>query len=177
MVDWAVAMGYREHGLAMAVIDKALPKQRTRTKHFEAMAYAELPPFLQTVRSRESIGRLALEDVILTAARSGEIRMASWDEINLANRLWTIPADRMKAGREHVVPLSDAAVAVLDRAMKFKRGPDGLVFPGMLRNKPLSDMTLTKIMRDLGRSETVHGFRSSFRDSVAERTAFQPAIA
>ena len=177
VVDWAVAKGYREHGLALPVIDKALPKQRTRAKHFAAMAYAELPAFLQTVRARESMGRLALEAAILTAVRSGEIRLATWDEIDLASRLWTIPAERMKAGREHVVPLSDAAVAVFERVVKFKRGPNSLVFPGTLKNKALSDMTLTKVLRDLGRSETVHGFRSSFRDWIAERTTFQPEIA
>jgi integrase len=177
VVDWAVAKGYREHGLALPVIDKALPKQRTRAKHFAAMSYADLPAFLQTVRSRESMGRLALEAAILTAVRSGEIRLATWGEIDLEKRLWTIPAERMKAGREHVVPLSDAAAAVFERVVKFKRGPNSLVFPGTLKNKALSDMTLTKVVRDLGRSETVHGFRSSFRDWIAERTTFQPEIA
>ena len=177
VVDWAVAKGYREHSLALPVIDKALPKQRTRVKHHKAMAYAELPAFLQNVRSRESTGRLALEAAILTAARSGEVRLATWNEIDLESRLWTIPPNRMKAGRQHVVPLSKAAVAVFERVLKFKRGPKSLVFPGTLRDKPLSDMTLTKVLRDLGRSETVHGFRSSIRDWVAECTSFQPEIA
>lgn len=177
VVDWAVAKGYREHGLALPVIDKALPKQRARVKHHEAMPYVELPGFLQKIKSRESQGRLALEAVILTAARSGEIRLATWDEIDLSACLWTIPAERMKASREHVVPLSEAAITVFERTMKFKQGPKSLVFPGLLRTKPLSDMTLTKVMRDLDRSETVHGFRSTFRDWVAERTSFPAEIA
>jgi integrase len=83
----------------------------------------------------------------------------------------------MKAGREHVVPLSDAAIAVFQSVLKLKRGPTSLVFPGTVKDKPLSDMTLTKVLRDLDRSETVHGFRSSFRDWVAECTSFQPEIA
>ena len=177
VVDWAVTKGYRENGLALPVIDKALPKQRARVKHHEAMPYTELPKFLDQVRSRESMGRLALEAVILTATRSGEIRLATWDEIDLENRLWTIPRARMKADREHVVPLSDAAVNTFRRAQKFKRGPAALVFPGLLKDRPLSDMTLTKVLRDLGKTETVHGFRSSFRDWVAERTSFPPEIA
>lgn len=177
VIDWAVAKGYRDNSLALPVIDKALPKQRARVKHHEAMPYAEVPIFLEKVRSRESMGRLALEATVLTAARSGEIRLAIWNEFDLEHRAWTIPPERMKAGREHVVPLSDPMIAILQRVEKFKRGPASLVFPGTLKNKPLSDMTLTKVLRDLDRTETVHGFRSSFRDWVAERTTFPPEIA
>ncbi len=177
VIDWAVAKGYRENSLAMAVIDKALPKQRDRVSHFQAMPYADLPSFMTDLRSRESVSRLALEAVILTAARSGEVRLATWNEVDLENRIWTIPAARMKAGREHIIPLSDAAVEVFKRAQKFERGPGAFVFPGTLRNKPLSDMTLTKILRDQKRTETVHGFRSSFRDWVAERTAHPADLA
>lgn len=177
VVDWAVAKGYRESGLAMPVIDKALPKQRDRVSHFQAMPYAELPKFLAYLRRRNSVSRLALEAVILTAARSGEVRLATWNEVDLEGRLWTIPAERMKAGREHVIPLSDEAVSVFERAKQFERGPKSFVFPGTLKDKPLSDMTLTKILRDQKRSETVHGFRSSFRDWVAEQTTYSPEIA
>lgn len=177
VVDWAVAKGYRENGLPLPVIDKALPKQRVRVKHHKAMPFSELPRFLEKVRERDSVGRLALQAAILTAARSGEIRLGTWNEIDLENRLWTIPAERMKAGREHVVPLSDAAIAVFQAVSKHKRGLASLIFPGTGKDKPLSDMTLTKVLRDLDRKETVHGFRSTFRDWVAECTSFQPEIA
>lgn len=177
VIDWSVAKGYRDRGLALPVIDKALPKQRERVKHHSAMPYSELPTFLSTVRQRETIGRLALEAAILTAARSGEIRLATWDEVDLESGLWTIPANRMKAGREHVVPLSTAATALFERAKPHRRPSCNLVFPGSGKSKPLSDMTLTKVMRDLARAETVHGFRSTFRDWVAEKTQYPREIA
>lgn len=177
VIDWAVAKGYRDGPLAMAVIDKALPKQRERVKHHKAVPYAEIPDFIGTLRARETIGRLALEAVILTAARSGEVRLAMWTEVDLEAKTWTVPAERMKAGREHVVPLSDAAVALFERMKAYRRGGTNLVFPGQAKGKPLSDMTLTKVMRDMGRDETVHGFRSTFRDWVAEQTNWPAELA
>ncbi|WP_066556798.1 tyrosine-type recombinase/integrase [Croceicoccus bisphenolivorans] len=177
VIDWAVAKGYRDGPLAMAVIDKALPRQRERVKHHKAVPYAEMPAFMAALRARETIGRLALEAVILTAARSGEVRLAEWSEIDLDAATWTIPAERMKAGREHVVPLSDAAVRLFERMKAYKRGGSDLVFPGQAKGKPLSDMTLTKALRDMGRDETAHGFRSTFRDWVAEQTNWPAELA
>ena len=177
VVDWAVGKGFRDQGLALPVLDRALPKQRARVKHHAALPYADLPAFMHSLRRRESMGRLALEAVILTAARSGEVRLSRWSEIDLEMRAWTIPASRMKAGREHVVPLSDDAVAVFERLKRFQTGADALVFPGLAKDKPLSDMTLTKVLRDMGRTETVHGFRSSFRDWAAEQTSFPSELA
>lgn len=177
VIDWAVAKGYREGPLAMAVIDKALPKQRERVKHHKAVPYADMPAFMAELRSKETIGRLALETVILTATRSGEVRLAEWSEIDLDAATWTIPAERMKAEREHVVPLSDAAVALFERMKAYKRGGTNLVFPGQGKGKPLSDMTLTKALRDMGRDETAHGFRSTFRDWVAEQTNWPAELA
>lgn len=177
VIDWAVAKGYRETGLALPVIDKALPKQRAKPKHHKAVPYAELPTFMQKLRASESMGRLALEAVILTAARSGEVRLAQWSELDLGAALWTIPAERMKAGREHVVPLSAQAVSLFERMKEHKRGDSDLVFPGQRRGKPLSDMTLLKVLRDMGRQETTHGFRSSFRTWVAEETHWPREIA
>nr|WP_265530711.1 site-specific integrase [Sphingomicrobium marinum] len=177
VVDWAVAKGYRDNALAMSVIDKALPPQRTKVKHHKALPYDELPNFLATLKDSETIGRLALEFVILTAARSGEVRLATWDEVDFDKRLWTVPAERMKAGREHVVPLSKAAIDVLKRAERYQRGDSNLIFQGQKRGKPLSDMTLTKILRDMGRKITVHGFRSTFRDWVAEQTDYPGEVA
>lgn len=177
IVDWAVAKGYRDNPLAMAVIDKALPKQRERVKHHKAVPYSEMPEFMDNLRSKETIGRLALEAVILTATRSGEVRLAEWSEIDLHAATWTIPAERMKAGREHVVPLPSAAVALFKRMKAYERGGANLVFPGQRKGKPLSDMTLTKALRDMGRDETAHGFRSTFRDWVAEQTNWPAELA
>lgn len=177
VIDWAVGKGYRETGLAMPVIDKALPKQRTRIKHHAALPYAELPAFMKRLRQSESMGRLALEAVVLTAARSGEVRMMAWSELDLQAATWTVPAERMKAAREHIVPLSTQAVALFERMIAHRRSYNDLVFPGQKRNKPLSDMTLTKALRDMGLNVTAHGFRSTFRDWVAEQTDYPDAVA
>ena len=177
VIDWAVGKGYRENGVAFAVIDKALPRQRARVEHHRALPHADLPDFMRKLRERESMGRLALEAVILTAARSGEVRLAEWSEIDLEAATWTIPAERMKGGREHVVPLSDAALRLFERMKAHRRGDSDLVFPGTAKAKPLSDMTLTKVLRDMGKDITVHGFRSTFRDWVAECTSFPAEIA
>jgi len=177
VIDWSVAKGYRDGPLAMAVIDKALPKQRAKVKHHKALPYSELPEFMTALRARESMGRLALTAVILTAARSGEVRLATWGELDLDNALWTIPAEKMKAGREHVVPLSDAAVAVFEKMKQHRRIGSDLVFPGQKRGKPLSDMTLTKTLRDMGLTVTTHGFRSTFRDWVSEETNYPGELA
>ncbi len=177
IIDWSLAKGYRDAPLAMAVIDKALPRQRGRVKHHAALPYADLPAFMRTLRARETMGRLALEAVILTAARSGEVRLAVWDELDLDAATWTIPAERMKARREHVVPLSGVAVALFERMKAHRREDCGLVFPGAKRGKPLSDMTLTKALRDMGQPVTAHGFRSTFRDWVAEQTNWPAELA
>ena len=177
VIDWAVAKGYRDGPLAMAVIDKALPRQRQAVKHHAALPHAAMPDFMTTLRSKETMGRLALEAVILTAARSGEIRLATWDELDLEAALWTIPADRMKAKRAHVVPLSAPAVALFQRMKAHRRGDSNLVFPGAARRKPLSDMTLTKALRDMAVDAVPHGFRSTFRDWVAEETNWPAELA
>ena len=156
VIDWAVAKGYRESGLALPVIDKALPQQQAKPKHHAALPYAELPVFTHKLRETESMGRLALEAVILTAARSGEVRLMTWGELDLAAATWTIPAERMKAHR---------------------RDYTDLVFPGQKRGKPLSDMTLTKALRDRGVGVTAHCFRSAFRDWVAEETNWPSDLA
>lgn len=177
VIDWAVAKGYREMGLALPVIDKSLPKQRTRVKHHAALPYAELPSFMTDLVTGASTGKAALRALILTGCRSGEIREARWQEVDLEARAWIIPAERMKGGREHFVPLSPAAVQIFEKMRVYRRDEQSLVFPGQTRGKPLSDMTLTKVMRDLGRSETVHGFRSTFRDWVAEKTTYASELA
>lgn len=177
VIDWAVAKGYRDLPLAMAVIDKALPKQRVKAKHHAALPYADLPAFMAKLRKSASMGRLALEAAILTAARSGEVRLARWPELDLDAATWTIPAERMKAGREHVVPLSPRAVALFKGMRAHRRENCDLVFPGTRRDKPLSDMTLTKALRDMAVPAVPHGFRSTFRDWIAEQTQWPADLA
>ena len=177
VIDWATAKGYRAAPLAMATVNKSLPKAGASPKHHRAMPYPDVPAFMARLRDGVSVGRLAFEFAILTAARSGEVRGALWSEIDLEGGLWTIPAARMKAGSEHVVPLSTAALRVLDRASEYRIKGNDLVFPGQKAGKPLSDMTLTKICRDMGVDAVPHGFRSSFRDWVSEDTSFDGTVA
>ncbi len=172
IMNWAVAKGYRDAPLPMAAINESLPKQKRRVCHHKALPFSDVPAFLDSIRERETIGRLALEAAILTAARSGEIRLATWAEIDLDERLWIIPASRMKAGRAHVIPLSEPALRLFRRMREWRPAGSELVFPGATRGKPLSDMTLTKAMRDMERDETPHGFRSSFKDWAAETTGY-----
>lgn len=177
VIDWAIAKNYRAHPLPMNAINKSLPKVRNRQNHLAALHYSKVAAFVGKLRERESIGRLAFEFLILTAARSGEVRGALWSEIDLTERTWTIPAERMKADVEHVVPLSDAALDVLRRARVHKEDDNDLVFPGTRHGKPMSDMTLTKICRDANIDAVPHGFRSSFRDWVSEETDFDRDVA
>lgn len=176
VMDFAHGKGWREP-FVMSAVNKALPKQPRKSGRFEALPYADVPAFLAKLRERLSVGRLALEALILTAARSGEIRLARWSEIDLDQATWTVPAERMKAGKTHVVPLSKAAISVFKRAAELRTSGTDLVFPGAKRGRPLSDMTLLKILRDMKVDATVHGFRSSFRDWCAEETSFSGEVA
>ena len=178
ILDWAVAKGYRDAPLAMSIINKSLPKPaKGSKKHLAAMPYADVPEFTGVLREKSSIGALALRAVILTAVRSGEVRLATWGEIDFEAAMWTIPGERMKAGREHIVPLSPAALAVFEEAKGHRIAGSNFIFQGTKKGKPLSDMTLTKILRDQGLPFTVHGFRSSFRDWVGEETSHAGDIA
>jgi len=172
VLDWAHAKGYRTSEAPMRSVSRGLPRQPKRDNHFAALPYEELPALMAELAANISLGRLALRFAILTACRSGEVRGATWAEIDLKQRTWTIPAARMKAGKEHVVPLSEAGVEVLRVAEPFRgRNKDAFIFPGK-PGKPLSDMTLTKALRDMGHAQiTVHGFRSTFRDWAAEQTS------
>jgi integrase len=179
-LDWAHANGYRDSEAPQRSLNRMLPRQPKRDGHHAAMPYVDVPAFFIDLRKRVGMSRLAVEFLILTAARSGEIRGARWTEIDMKRKIWSIPADRMKAGREHRVPLSEAALDLLRRADTIRPvvgvvdgEPIGseLIFPG-LKDGPLSDMSLSKILRLEKRTDcTIHGFRSSFRDWSAERTA------
>lgn len=172
VLDWAHAKGYRAAEAPMRSIGKGLPRQPKKDGHFAALPYADAPAFISKLSETDSVGRWALRFLILTAARSGEVRGATWEEIDSDNAVWTVPAERMKAGKAHMVPLSAAALAVLESARKARKGKTGEpIFPGM-SNKPMSDMTLAKVLHTASTADaTVHGFRSSFRDWAAECTA------
>jgi integrase len=144
--------------------------------HHAAMDYAKVPAFIADLREREGMAALALEFCILTAARSGEVFGARWPEIDLAGKVWTVPANRMKAGREHRVPLGDRAVAILEPLAKMRTGE--FVFAGQRAGKPLSVMAMEMLLRRMGVSDvTVHGFRSAFRDWAGNETRFARELA
>jgi integrase len=158
-------------------LDRLLPaRQRLTRGHHKALAYSELPAFIARLRSASGISALALEYLILTAARSGEVLGCRWDEIDMGAKVWTVPAGRMKSGREHRSPLSDRALAILAEVQPLRR-QDGFVFPGVRPGKSLSSMSLAMLLRRLQPGTTVHGFRSSFRDWAGEETGFARDVA
>ena len=192
VIDWAIARGYRTDSNPArwkGLLDKLLPApgKVAKTRHFEALAYGQLPAFVGQLVAQEGMGAKALMFVILTAARSGEVRGAVWEEIDLAARLWTIPAERMKASKAHRVPLSDAAMALLQdmKALALAAGRTtgkAYVFPSPNSRdpelgSPLSDMTLTAVLRRLKLEAVPHGFRSTFRDWCAEQTDYPNEVA
>jgi integrase len=160
----------------------ARPSKRERGHH-EAMDYAAVGAFLAKLKDQSGIAARALEFAILTAARSGEVRLAPWGEFDLEAATWRVPAVRMKMKREHRVPLSPRAVEILKDMLPHATRQDGsidptaLVFPSARRNKPLSDMTLTAILRRMNLTATPHGFRASFRTWAGERTSFPAELA
>ena len=168
VMRWAVAQGYREDNPAGDAIGAALPKTGVRTRHQPALPYPEVRGAMERVRASRAYPTtvLAFEFLVLTACRSGEVRGARWEEMDLEGREWRVPAERMKTNRIHRVPLSTGALAVLREARSVVDGSD-LVFPSV-RGGALSDATLSKMVRDLGIGAVPHGFRSSFRDWAAE---------
>jgi integrase len=155
-------------------LDNLLPARRKaqRVQHFEALPWREVSAFMQRLRQVNSIPARALEFAILTAARSGEVRGARWSEIDLAHKLWTVPASRIKAAKEHRVPLSDQAGAILRDMAKLGSNDADLVFPGARIGSVISDVTLAAVVAAAGGGDaTVHGFRSTFRDWAAEATS------
>jgi len=167
---WAIAQGYREDNPAGAAVGAALPKNGVRPQHLAALPYAEVAGAIATVRGSGAYPAtgLAFEFLVLTACRSGEVRGARWEEVDLEAREWRIPAARMKTNREHRVPLSSRALAVLEEAQALADG-SGVVFPSE-RGRALDGAAIVKLVRDLGIGAVPHGFRSSFRDWAAECT-------
>jgi integrase len=178
---WAAARGYRQGenpARWRGHLENLLPKKTKmrRVQHHAALAYPEIAGFIAELRQQGGVAARALEFAILTAARTGEVIGAKWEEIDFAERLWIIPAERMKAGREHRVPLSDAALEILGKLRETRRGK--FIFYGSRAGRPISNMAMLMLLRRMRRGDlTAHGFRSSFRDWVAERTNFPAEVA
>lgn len=173
ILDYAHARGFRtgeNPARLRGNLSHLLSARSRRVTHHAAMAYADLPKFMKALRARTSISARCLEFVILTACRTSEATGARWSEVNLAGRLWVIPADRMKAGKEHRVPLTGRAVSLL-RKLPREQGGD-MVFVGSRAHRPLSNMAMLMLLRGMRPNITVHGFRSSFRTWAAEKTNF-----
>jgi integrase len=172
-LDFAKACQYRngDNPADIAVIGKVLPV-RGKVTNLPAVPYSQIPGFMAALRAQEGMAARALEFLIFTAVRSTEARKATRGEINFDEKLWRIPARRMKGGKEHVVPLAPEAINLLRGLYREGDGDDALIFIGRRPGVPLTDLALMRLMRSMGRSETVHGFRSSFSDWAHETTAF-----
>ena len=168
VMKWAAAQGYRDDNPAGDAISAALPKTGTMRKHQRALPFAEVGAALDKVKTSGAFKStvLALEFLVLTATRSGEARLATWDEVDFDSATWTVPASRMKAKRDHRVPLSARAMDILHEARELSGGIE-LVFPSA-HGRALSGNTISKLLRDLGIEAVPHGFRSSCRDWAAE---------
>jgi integrase len=181
VLDWASTRGYRQGDNPArwrGHLENLLPKRGKvrKVRHHPALPYQEIGTFMAALRSQEGIAARALEFAILTAVRTGEAIGAVWDEIDLRAKTWTIPAERMKGGLAHRVPLSDAVVAIVESMKPLANAR--FVFPGTRAAKPLADSALADALKRLARDDlTVHGFRSTFRDWAAETTAFPREVA
>jgi integrase len=181
VLDAARVLGHRPENEANPAcwrghLDKLLTARKTLTRgHHAAMPYEDVPAFVARLRERAATTALALEFVVLTAARSGEVRGAQWSEFDFDKKVWTIPGARMKAGREHRVPLSDRAAEIVEKLAEAKTGD--FVFPGNGGRKPLSVMAMDMLLRRMDVDVTVHGFRSAFRDWAGNETHFPREVA
>jgi integrase len=183
ILDWAKAAGYRDGENAArwkGHLDHLLPAKNKikKVEHHSALPYPEMGAFMAKLRHDTSIAARALELAILTATRSSETRFARWSEFDLLDKTWTVPANRMKSGREHRVPLSGRVLAILEEMEAHRHADDDFVFPSSKVGRPLADTVLLRRLRRMGRGDlTVHGFRSTFRDWAAERTSFPREVA
>jgi integrase len=179
VLDWAAVRGYRtgeNPARWRGHLDKLLPARSKiqRVQHHPALPYNELADFMDALEGQDGTAARALEFLILTAARTGEIIGARWDEVDLEEKIWTVPGERMKAGREHRVPLSPAALVLLKR---MKETESDFVFPGGKKGMPLSNMAMLAVLKRMRRDDlTAHGFRSTFRDWAAECTDFRSEV-
>ncbi len=182
VLDFAKARGWRNGenpARWRGHLKNLLPSRAklARVKHHPALPYSEMSEFMAELRQQAGMGALALQFTVLTAARTGEVIGARWSEIDQQRHLWIVPAERMKAAREHRVPLSDAALAVL-KVAKTGSKPDAFIFPGPTAGKGLSNMAMNAVLRRMDRTDiTVHGMRSAFRDWAAEATGYPREVA
>jgi integrase len=178
VLDWAKASGYRSGDNPVDGVAQVLPRMRQAPVHHAALPYVQVPAFLVAMRDTNAadVTKLALEFLILTATRTSEVLGARWTEIDREAKLWTIPPERIKAGREHRVPLSPRCLELLERAQALADG-GAYVFPGRSPKTPLSGMVFLMLLRRMQRTDiTAHGFRSSFRDWAAERSSTPRAV-
>ena len=177
VMDWAIAEGHRADNPAGPALSAALPSNGHHRKHHRALPYSDVGSALAAVRASAAYPttKLAFAFMVLTAARSGEVRGATWDEVDMDAAIWTVPGDRIKSGREHRVPLTTAALDVLREAAQY-RDSSGLVFPSA-RGKVMSDATIGKLLAENDVDAVPHGFRSSFRQWAAERTNIPREVA
>jgi integrase len=176
VLDLAKARGWRtgDNPAARSIIEYAMPKSSKATKaHHEALPYADIPAFMRELRAKKGTAARQLEFVVLTACQMGEVLLARWDEIDLEARTWTIPAERMKARKEHRVPLSDRAVAILEGLTNL----GSFVFPGTRDGAAMSERPMRNVLAELRPDVTLHGFRSSFRDWAGDETTFPREVA
>jgi integrase len=178
VLDFAHLKGWLPTEVNLRLVRKGLPKQTDRANHYAAMPYADAPTLARQLAAMEATaGRDALRFIMLTAARSGEARGATWGEIDFEKMVWSIPADRMKAREPHQVPLSPRAMEILNRRSRGRTSNTGFIFTNDGK-KPLTDMTVSKALRSSGVERfTVHGFRSTFTDWAAEKTDFPKEVA
>ncbi|MBX8826261.1 site-specific integrase [Ochrobactrum sp. SFR4] len=181
ILDWATVRGFRKGenpARWRGHLDKLLPARSkvAKVKHQPALSYTALPDFMKRLRNMDSISARALEFTILTAARTGETIGARRSEIDMSAKIWTIPPERMKSGREHRVPLTDRAIEII-QMMPSEGYGDSFVFPGARKGKGLSNMAMLELLKGVEESVTVHGFRSSFRDWAGEKTNFPRDLA
>lgn len=178
VMDWAKAAGHRSGDNPVDGVSRGLPKQPSKDGHHEALPYQQVPKFLKTMKASASgeIAKLSFEFLILTATRTSETLLARWEEVDLKDELWTIPEERMKAGRPHRVPLTARCLEVLHTAKDLSAGSK-LVFPGRDSDRPQSNMVFLKMITTMKSPTTAHGFRSSFRDWAAETTAYPRELA
>jgi integrase len=186
ILDWAKVRGYREGenpARWRGHLDKLLPPRAKvrKVEHHAALPYSELPNFMIALQAQEGVAARAMEFLILCAARTGEVIGARWGEIDIPEKLWTVPPERMKAEKEHRVPLADRALAIIAEMKALREEgqdtSDAFVFPGGKHGKPLSNMAFLMLLRRMKREDlTAHGFRSTFRDWAAERTNFASEV-
>ncbi len=169
VMKWAIAQGHRLDDPTLT-LNQVLPKATKKPMHRRSISYNDVSHFLEVVKQSDAMAstKLAIEFLILTASRSGEVRGARWSEIDFERKVWSIPAQRMKMKEPHIVPLSDRVVEILKEAQGLNDSV--MVFPGMRSGRPMSDMTMSKLVKELGFDADIHGFRTSFRVWVQEQT-------